>query len=589
MANGDIIDRTNQRVTKYFYDAFGNLIQTTYPDGSATFTTYNNHNQKVTTTDQLGRVTTYTYDSMGRLASTSLPAVPNPANSGTMTHPVYQYQYDPYGNQVAVIDPMGATTTYTFDSQGNQLTQTLPMSQTEANYYDGLGRLILGISFNGVVTTYEYDNSAGGDGRLEAMNYYPSSTAYASGAGTPRETVTYKYDALGQTVETDDAISGSTRTTMDTYDEWGNLIEVQSPEGTVGYGYDSVTGQHIRTWTGSSSSPTTDELYTYDALGRLIEVSMDTVNGTLLDAAQNTVYTYNLDGALAEETLANGDVSIYTYNTVDNLTDLTQKNSSGTLLAEYAYTLALDGTRTAAVENVQQSDSTYAVTDITWTYDADNRLTEELEVPGTTADEGSVTGQDYSDIYTYDLAANRLSDVHVGPGDGANSTTSYTYNANDELLTQAVDTSGTTVTTVFTYDNAGNQIESTDGTTDTIYAYNLLNKMVSVTVGDVVTTYVYDNAGNRVEEATNFGSSSAVTTFYLTDTNNPTGYAQPIEQWTSTTGSIIDCDPCPYIYHWRPHPRPSRRFKCRDLLPDRRPRQHPTSDQPLLQVWSLRL
>jgi YD repeat-containing protein len=56
--------------------------------------------------------------------------------------------------------------------------------------------------------------------------------------------------------------------------------------------------------------------------------------------------------------------------------------------------------------------------------------------------------------------------------------------------------------------------------------------MVSATVNGVTTTYVYDDAGNRVGETT-----GGVTTFYLTDDNNPTGYAQPIEQKPGATGA----------------------------------------------------
>ena len=40
-------------------------------------------------------------------------------------------------------------------------------------------------------------------------------------------------------------------------------------------------------------------------------------------------------------------------------------------------------------------------------------------------------------------------------------------------------------------------------------------------------TYVYDDAGNRVQETT-----GGTTSYYLTDDNNPTGYAEPIEAWT---------------------------------------------------------
>src|SRR5271154_5416303 len=49
-----------------------------------------------------------------------------------------------------------------------------------------------------------------------------------------------------------------------------------------------------------------------------------------------------------------------------------------------------------------------------------------------------------------------------------------------------------------------------------------------------VSSYVYDDAGDRVAETTgpSTGSGSTVTTKYLTDTANPTGYDQPLEETT---------------------------------------------------------
>jgi hypothetical protein len=46
-------------------------------------------------------------------------------------------------------------------------------------------------------------------------------------------------------------------------------------------------------------------------------------------------------------------------------------------------------------------------------------------------------------------------------------------------------------------------------------------------------TYLYDDDGDRVQETT-----GGTTSFYLTDTANPTGFDQPIEVWTSTNGSL---------------------------------------------------
>ena len=100
-------------------------------------------------------------------------------------------------------------------------------------------------------------------------------------------------------------------------------------------------------------------------------------------------------------------------------------------------------------------------------------------------------------------------------------------------------TGGATTTITNTHDNNGslvNSLSTTGGvTTTTTYAYNDRNKMVQYEVnGTVDANYVYDDAGNRVQETVDPNTSGAVTSYYLTDTNNPTGYAQPIETWTVT-------------------------------------------------------
>ena len=86
----------------------------------------------------------------------------------------------------------------------------------------------------------------------------------------------------------------------------------------------------------------------------------------------------------------------YTYDTLNRLHTETQKNSSGTTLYSVTYTLNPDGTRATATEQQLQSDNSTTASIITeWIYDALDRLTN-VNVSST------LTGQSYSDIYTYD-------------------------------------------------------------------------------------------------------------------------------------------------------------------------------------------
>src|SRR5260370_39610555 len=73
-------------------------------------------------------------------------------------------------------------------------------------------------------------------------------------------------------------------------------------------------------------------------------------------------------------------------------------------------------------------------------------------------------------------------------------------------------------------------------TAHVIYSYDLQSRLVGVdTNGDgiVDTSYQYDDSGNLVSMAT-----GGVTTLYLEDDNNLTGYSQVLEEKT-TSGSIV--------------------------------------------------
>ena len=89
---------------------------------------------------------------------------------------------------------------------------------------------------------------------------------------------------------------------------------------------------------------------------------------------------------------------------------------------------------------------------------------------------------------------------------------SSSYDANDRLTNAA-------------YDNNGN----TTSSNNTTYAYDYENRLMSVGGGAV--SFAYDGDGNRVAKTVN-----GVTTRYLVDTNNPTGFAQVVEE---TTGNQV--------------------------------------------------
>jgi RHS repeat-associated protein len=144
---------------------------------------------------------------------------------------------------------------------------------------------------------------------------------------------------------------------------------------------------------------------------------------------------------------------------------------------------------------------------VNWTYDNLYRLTSETVSSDPSGINGFVG-------YTYDSVGNRLVRSGTLPGIGLQSFASTDYDPNDRL-TKDISAGDTG------YDDNGNTtIKGADS-----YQYDAENRLVSATVGGKSISIVYDGDGNRVSKTVD-----GVTTTYLVDTNNLTGYSQVLEE-----------------------------------------------------------
>ena len=217
--------------------------------------------------------------------------------------------------------------------------------------------------------------------------------------------------------------------------------------------------------------------YTYDDLNRL-----STVVDYNLSGQNTTTYTYDPASNVATVSTPNGLQSSFTY---DQLNRLTGMNSS---ISGYTYTLGATGSRTQAVESNGRT--------INWNYDGIYRLTNESIASDPDNNNGSAS-------YNLDPVGNRSSMTSTLPGINSGS---WGYNADDQISSE-------------TYDANGNVL-ATGGKT---YTYDSENHMISANSGQV--TMIYDGDGNRVSKTV-----GGVTTQYLVDDLNPTGYAQVVEE-----------------------------------------------------------
>jgi RHS repeat-associated protein len=524
-------------VVSYIYDELGRLKKTTHADGTFTTTTYDTAGQVLTTTDARGNVTHYEYDGAGRRTK-----IRNALNHETT------FTYDVNGNQLSMSDALNHTTRYEYDANNRRIRTTYPdstfsslgydnlgrslfktdqagktmqfiydalgrlrkvkdalnqetiygynelgeqISQTDANNhttrfeYDQLGRRVKRILPAGQFETYSYDNGGNVQSRTD-FNGKTMTLAYdlmrrlltkTPDPSLNQPTISFTYNQTGQRLTMSDA-SG---TTFYNYNASSRLASKQTPFGTLSYTYDDA-GNLATTRSSNGNGLSVD--YSYDSLNRLATAKDNqivTLNGGL------TSYTYDTVGNLQSYLYPNGVTSSYAYNSLNRLRTMTV-NTPVTPLSSYSYILGLAGNRTAVTEITGRT--------VNYTYDDLYRITSESIANDSHGMNGTVS-------YSYDPVGNRLnrsSSIVPVPSQ------SSTYDTNDRLTSDS-------------YDNNGNTTSASGNS----YAYDFENHLTSLNGGSVA--YIYDGDGNRVAKTV-----AGVTTNYLVDTNNPSGYAQTVDE-----------------------------------------------------------
>jgi RHS repeat-associated protein len=440
------------RQTSYAYDLRGHLIETDYPDGSATRDTYDPLGRRTASTDQNGATTHYGYDAEGQLGSVTDP----------LAH-ITQYAYDADGNMTAVTDANGHVTTYAYDLLDEKTQRTLPLGMSETFTYDALGEQVTHTDFRGKMTTMTY----GPRKRLTSKIPDPSLN---------EPTVTYTYNDVGARSTMTDA-SG---TTTYGYDQRNRLLTKATPEGTVTYTYDA-SGNVASI--DSSNANGTSVGYAWDAANQLSTVTDNRLGGM-------TTAAYTATGRPVSVAQPNGVGVSYAYDSLDRVTSMAWKQGAASALASWSYTYSPRGQRLSSTE-LSGREAAYG-------YDVASRLTTET----ITADPSGASGNG-AVTYNVDPVGNRSSRASTLASLGSQS---FSYDSNDELTTDSYDPNGNTTT------SGGHS-----------YAYDFENRLVSKDGGAV--TIVYDGDGNRVAK-----SVSGVTTKYLVDELNPTGYLQVMDE-----------------------------------------------------------
>ena len=537
------------RTTTYTYDAAGNLIRLTQPDGSFLTNTYDAAHRLIATTDRFNQVVDYTLNAVGNRILTE---VKNASNVTTWTGSAV---FDALGRKIQETGGAGQLTRTTHDNNGNVLTVTDPLTRITHRAYDARNRLFRvtdpagGIATtgfdsdnrpvrvtdpNGAVTTYVYDGfgdliqvhgpdtgttvyryDLGGNlvQKVDARNVVENhtydaldrrtSTKYPAGAPA---NVTYRYDEAGHSFGI-----GRLTSTVDeagtlsfSYDKRGSLLSQTRTHGAAtlatSYGYDAANRVSSITYPSGAVAG-----FVRDLMGRISGVTIKP-SGAASPLAVASNVTYQPFGPVASFTFGNGISASRTFDLDYRMTSLTEGSVQN---LTYGYN---------AVDTVQTiGDAVSSANNQTFGYDVLDRLTSA----------GGVYG---NFVYSYDSAGNRLTQVAAGIA------STYTYTPQSNRLTQ-IQTGGASQALTYTpsgsiktitfvpssqpviglgYNVAGRlSLVTTGGQPTLAYAYDAFgHRLVKTGVGNATTLYQYDQDGRLLESAT----GAAITDYlYLGD------------------------------------------------------------------------
>ncbi|MFI0409215.1 DNRLRE domain-containing protein [Actinomadura sp. 3N508] len=319
------------------YDANDNVLVSTAPNGAETTATHDDADQVISsrapkdTPDGPERATSYAYDKVGNITKVTQPK--GTLTSGDDSDFVTGYTYNEINRPVAVTNAENQQITYAYDNAGNVVTVTDPRKNTTSEPGD-------------YTTKYTYDLNHQSMVVTDALGHTQRTTRDRDGLVTAvtdqnGSTTSLRLDARGKPVEvTRPRSDGVNTVTGYEYDQVGNRTKVITPRGSA----TSADGDFVQETTYDELNRIKERLspfdpsdarynkpdktvYTYDAAGRLSQVSAPPSNG---QAVRNeTRYTYFDNGWTRQSTDPWDIVTTYDYNALGKQTERTLTSAGG--------------------------------------------------------------------------------------------------------------------------------------------------------------------------------------------------------------------------------------------------------------------
>ncbi len=491
----------------YEYDFQGRMFRTTYPDGSQESFGYDSAGNRTTSVDRGGRTNIFVYDALNRVTNTIYAdnttnttvydGVGRVARTIDARGAVTAFSYDLAGRRIAVTNAVGSSVASTiffgYDANGNQLYFTNPLGAVTTNVldalnrvtqvqfadgtklfagYDAVGRRVAETNQDNIVTLYGY----GGAGRLVAVT---------NALGTASQTVTrYEYDEAGNQTAQIDALLRTNR-----------------------YAFDNLGRRAKRTLPGNQS-----ETFGYDVLGNLI--AHTNFNGSII------TNQYDVMNRLWKRWSGGTELETYLYSTTGRLTNRTDASGTHTWVYDLRERLRTNTTPVGSLyytydangNQLSLSSATASGVDITYQYDALNRLTNAVD--------NRLTGTKNTG-YTFDRIGNLATLKYPGgvtnhwQYDALNRLTNLTWKLNGAARADFAYMLGLT-------GHRTNLTETVNAISRVFtWQYDKLHRLTNETVTGTAPTgtlvYGYDPVGNRTNRSGTLGSLGAQTLNYSTN------------------------------------------------------------------------
>ena len=407
--NSDLIAEQRDakgNVTKRFYDLADRVVAVTDPLGKRTEQEFNEygqqtvlrrflngkpvekrtvfdfHNRKIVEIDEAGITTNFEYDSNSRLVRTIFPS------NDDGGRPAVVRGYDEESNLTCLTSALNHTTEFYFDPLGRLEKVTDPMGYAVSYVRDLNGNIVAKTDSKGQETVFTYNETH----RLVRVDY-------ADG-----EWAELVYDLVGNrtSVVGPCETTTTTLTLSQTFDEL-NRVTSQSNDDTMRHFQYTYTPRGLR----SSMLLLNIESNVQEQITHYVWNENGQIRKILPWIGSPIEFKYGADGSKQSVTLPNGMKRSYSFNDLNQLTELLYENQEGKAVAFFRCSYGPSGNVLSITDN--EGLSLYKYNSLNWLIRAD--------YPDGTWES-----------FQYDLEGNR---VALGTESGQ---TDYAYNASSRLM-----------------------------------------------------------------------------------------------------------------------------------------------------------